>query len=66
MPEVLVLTRLKESQMDCVLSWFITDNLRDLESPWKHTSGHVTEEVSRLNLTMSGTVNPMSYGPSLN
>lgn len=47
MLEVLVLRRLKESQMGWVLSWFNTDNLRNLESPWKHTSGHVTEEVSR-------------------
>lgn len=66
MLEVLVLRRLKESQMGWVLSWFNTDNLRDLESPWKHNSGYTTEEVSRRGLTMSGTVNPLSYGPSLN
>lgn len=46
-PEVLVLRRLKESQMGCVLSWFITDNLRDLESLRKFLDGSDHEWYSQ-------------------
>lgn len=60
------LGRLKESEMGWVQSWLITDNWKRFTVPWEHTSGHVTEEVPRLSLTVDGTVNSMGCSPRPN